>query len=67
VGRKVRAIPGKVWWKTPDDPDIRLIRVTPAEAEDWDAQGNLISDLRVPFALVTGGYPRAGDHKKVQF
>ena len=61
------AIPAKVWWKTPNNPNIRLIKVRPIEAEYWDAPGNLISDFKVAFALVTGGYPDAGEHKKISF
>src|SRR5438105_15920457 len=30
--------PAKVWWKSPDNPDIRLIKVTPVVAEYWDAR-----------------------------
>jgi general stress protein 26 len=57
--------PAKVWWKTPENPDIRLLRVVPEEAEYWDAPGNLISDFKVAFAMITGGYPDAGEHKKI--
>jgi general stress protein 26 len=63
--KELWAIPAKVWWKTPDNPNLRLIKVTPVAAEYWDAPGNLISDFKVAFALVTGGYPKAGKHKKV--
>lgn len=60
------AIPAKVWWKTTDNPHLRLIKVTPEQAEYWDAPGNVISSLRVAFALVKGTYPRAGQHEKVK-
>jgi general stress protein 26 len=63
--KELWAIPAKVWWKTLDNPNLRLINITPVAAEYWDAPGNLISDLSVAFALVTGGYPKAGEHKKV--
>jgi general stress protein 26 len=63
--RELWAIPAKVRWKTPENPNLRLIKVTPVEAEYWDTPGKVISDMRVAFALVTGGYPRLGDHKKV--
>ena len=59
------AAPAKVWWKTPDNPHIRLIKVTPLEAEFWDTPGYLIASLKTAFALATGGYPKAGQHKKV--
>ena len=59
------AVPAKVWWKTPDNPHLRLIKVTPEQAEYWDAPGNVISNLKVAFALVKGAYPAAGKHEKV--
>ena len=59
------AVPAKVWWKTPDNPHLRLIKVTPEQAEYWDAPGNVISNLKVAFALVKGTYPAAGKHEKV--
>lgn len=63
--KELWTIPAKVWWKSPENPNIRLIKVTPIEAEYWNAPGNLVSSLSVAFALVTGGYPRVGDHKKL--
>jgi general stress protein 26 len=58
--KELWAIPAKVWWKTPENPNLRLIKVTPVTAEYWDLLGNLMimSDFRVAFALVTGGYPK---------
>jgi general stress protein 26 len=64
--KELWVIPAKVWWKTPDDPHLRLIKVTPKEAEYWDAPGNLISGLDVVFALATGTHPTVGKHKKVE-
>ena len=60
------AIPAKVWWKTPDNPHLRLIKVIPEQADYWDAPGNVISSLKVAFALVKGTYPEAGEHEKVK-
>lgn len=59
------AIPAKVWWRTPDNPHIRLIKVTPEDLEYWDAPGNLISSLLVAFALLKRTHPSVGKHKKV--
>jgi hypothetical protein len=36
------------------------------EAQYWDAPGNVISDFKVAFAVVTGDYPDAGKNRKVQ-
>jgi general stress protein 26 len=60
------AIPAKVHWKSPDDPHLRLIKVTPEQAEYWDAPGNIISGLDVVFALATGTHHTVGEHKKVE-
>jgi general stress protein 26 len=59
------SIPAKVWWHSPNDPNIRVITVTPEDAEYWDAPGNVISNLRVAFAVVTGRHLDPGDHGKV--
>jgi general stress protein 26 len=66
--RKIRelwSIPAKLWWDSPDDPNIRLLTVTPDVAEFWDAPGNVVSSLKVAFALATGTHVDAGEHKKV--
>ena len=52
-------------WKSRDNPYIRLIKVTPLEAEFWDFPGYLISSLTTAFALAIGGYPKAGKHEKI--
>lgn len=60
------SFPAKLWWKRPDNPDLRLIKVTPEEAEYWDAPGNVISSVRAVFALVKGQTPSGiGEHHKV--
>lgn len=61
-------ISAKVWWRTADNPNVRLIKVTPQQAEVWDAPGNLVSNLRVAFSLMSGRPPgHAGEHQKVSF
>src|SRR5262245_9331938 len=64
--KELWAIPAKVWWKSPDNPNLRLIKVTPHEAEYWDAPGNVISSIKVAIALVRGTTPKGtGEHRKV--
>jgi len=65
--RELGSLPAKLWWDSPEDPDIRLLKVTPHTAEFWDAPGNLVSNLKVAFALATGAHIDAGEHKKVGF
>lgn len=52
----------KAWWDSADDPDIRLLTVTPDRAEIWDAPGKLIATAVMLGAAVTGGKPPVGDH-----
>jgi general stress protein 26 len=65
--RGLWSIPVEIWWKSPEDPNIRLIKVTPLEAEYWDSPGNAISSVKVAFALATGAHVNYGEHKKVSF
>jgi hypothetical protein len=39
--------------------------VTPQDAEYWDSPGNLVSSIKVAFALLTGAHVDYGEHKKV--
>lgn len=55
----------KAWWKDADDPGIRVIKVTPQDAELWDSPGGLFSRVRMLAAAVTGRGPMIGDNAKV--
>jgi general stress protein 26 len=63
--KKLWSIPVKIWWDSPDDPNIRLIKVRPDEAEYWDSPGNVASSVKVALALLTGAHVNYGEHKKV--
>jgi general stress protein 26 len=65
--RELWSIPVKIWWESPEDPNIRLIKVTPEEAEYWDSPGNVVSGVKVAFALLTGAHVDYGEHKKISF
>jgi general stress protein 26 len=55
----------KAWWDSPEDPNIRVITVTPQDAELWDTPGKLITTVSMLAAAVTGGTPKVGDNAKV--
>ncbi|PYF01420.1 general stress protein 26 [Rhodopseudomonas faecalis] len=55
----------KAWWDSADDPNIRLLTVVPEEAEYWDSPGSLISSVKMALAVLGGGRPDLGDHRKV--
>jgi general stress protein 26 len=63
--KELWSIPVKIWWESPEDPNICLIKVTPQDAEYWDSPGNLVSSIKVAFALLTGAHVDYGEHKKV--
>jgi general stress protein 26 len=63
--RKLWSPYAKAWWKDADDPDIRVIKVTPQDAELWDSPGGLFSRVRMLAAAVTGRGLRIGDNAKV--
>jgi len=63
--KELWSLPAKVWWESPDDPNIRVIKVVPEDAEYWDSPGTLISNIKMAFALAKGTHPDAGDHRKL--
>ena len=56
----------KVWWGSPDNPNLRLLTVRPASAEYWDAPGTVVGAFKVAFALATGTTLDPGEHKSVE-
>jgi general stress protein 26 len=58
----------RAWWpKGPTDPEVRVLRVIPDNAEFWDSRGNSITvALKLAAARLSGGVPDLGENKKVQ-
>jgi general stress protein 26 len=57
--------PAKAWWGSADDPNIRVLKITPDEAEFWDSPGTVISYVKMAAAAATGTRPNIGDNRKV--
>jgi general stress protein 26 len=55
----------KVWFDNADDPRIRVLRVTPEEAEYWDSPGKVAAYATLMAAAVTGAKPDLGENRKV--
>lgn len=55
----------KAWWDTPENPNIRVLKVTPTEAEFWDGSGTVVSMVKMMMAAATGNRPDMGDNRKV--
>src|SRR5262245_5652850 len=63
--KELWCVPAKAWWDSADDPNIRLVKVTPLEAEYWDSPGTMVSYVKMAAAAVTGSRPDMGENKKV--
>ena len=59
------SVPAKAWWDSPDDPNIRILKVTPDDAEYWDSPGTVISYVKMAAAAVTNTRPDIGENHKV--
>ena len=57
--------PAKAWWDSPEDPSIRVLKVTPHDAQYWDSPGTLRSTSKMAAAIATDSKPDLGDHEKV--
>jgi general stress protein 26 len=55
----------KAWWESADDPNIRVLKVTPDDAEYWDSPGTVVSYVKMAAAAVTGSRPDIGENRKV--
>lgn len=55
----------KAWWESADDPAIRLIKVTPEEAEYWEGPNGPVATVKMLASAATGHRPDMGDNAKV--
>ena len=63
--RELFATPARAWWDNADDPNIRLLKITPEEAEFWDSPGAVVTYVKIAAAAVSGTRPTIGDKRKV--
>jgi len=63
--KQLFSMPAKAWWDSAEDPNIRLLKVTPDDAEYWDSPGTVISYVKMAAAAATGTRPEIGDNRKV--
>jgi hypothetical protein len=56
-----------VWWPLgPTDPNVRVLRVTPATAELWDGPASkAVAAYEFAKARLTGAKPNLGENRKV--
>lgn len=63
--KELFSTPARAWWSSAEDPDIRVLKITPDDAEFWDSPGAIISYVKMAAAAVTGSRPDLGDNRKV--
>jgi general stress protein 26 len=63
--RELWSTPAKAWWDSPDDPNIRILKVTPEDAQYWDAPGTTVAYVKMTVAALTGTQPNMGENRKV--
>jgi general stress protein 26 len=55
----------EAWWDGPEDPSIRLLEVTPEDAQFWEGPHGLVATVAMVIAAATSGPPVMGDQRKV--
>jgi general stress protein 26 len=63
--KELFSTPAKAWWDSADDPNIRVLKFTPDDAEFWDSPGTVISYVKMAAAAVSGTRPDIGENRKV--
>ena len=63
--RELFNTPAKAWWDSPEDPVLRVLKITPVDAQYWDSPGKIRSYIRMAMAAAGTGRPQLGDHAKV--
>lgn len=63
--KELFSTPAKAWWDSAEDPNIRVLKFTPQEAEYWDSPGTVISYVKMAAAAVSGTRPDLGTNRKV--
>ena len=63
--KELFSTPAKAWWDSADDPNIRILRFTPDDAEFWDSPGTVISYVKMAAAAVSDTRPDIGENRKV--
>ena len=64
--RELWSTPAKAWWDDPEDPSIRVLKVTPHDAQYWDGPGTVAAYAKMAAAAMSSSRPDMGDHAKVR-
>jgi general stress protein 26 len=45
--RELFSTPAKAWWDSAEDPSIRVLKITPRDAQYWDSPGTAVSYVKM--------------------
>ena len=62
--KQLFSTPAKAWWDSAEDPNIRVLKITPDDAEFWDTPGSVISYVKMA-AAARGECDRAARTRKL--
>jgi general stress protein 26 len=62
--KELWSTPAKAWWENSDDPSIRVLKITPKDAQYWDSHGTEASYVEMLAAAASDRQPYMGDHAK---
>ena len=63
--KELFSTPAKAFWDSAEDPNIRVLKITPDDAEFWDSPGTVISYVKMAAAAVSNTRPEIGENRKV--
>lgn len=63
--KELFSTPAKAWWDDAEDPSIRVLKITPHDAQTWDSPGTVVSYIKMAAAILTDSKPDLGDREKV--
>jgi general stress protein 26 len=55
----------KAWFDSSEDPNIRVLKVSPGDAEIWDMPGRAVTSVKMLVAAATNTRPELGGNKKM--
>jgi general stress protein 26 len=64
--KELWSTPAKAWWDSPNDPSIRVQKITPKDAQYWDSPGTVVSYVKMFAAALSDTRPAVGDTAKVK-
>ena len=64
--KQLFSTPAKAWWDDAEDPAIRVLKVSPRDAQYWDGPGRAVSVAKMLMAAVSDSRPDLGDNAKVR-